>query len=111
MIFVLPLPPSTNHGYHTSKGRWYKDEKVITWENECLWILKKEKIRPIKGKVSVLIHYVFPDNRKRDIDGKIKFILDLLTKAGVYKDDNQVTKLIVSKQIETKVSKVQIIVT
>lgn len=101
MNFVLPLPPlGTNDGYHTNKGRWFKDPKVKRWEEECLWLLKG-KVKAVKRDgVGVNIGFYYPDKLRRDIDGRIKFVLDLFTKAGAYKDDSLVTDLIVAKRLD-----------
>lgn len=100
MIYTLPLPPSgTNNAYHTSNGKWYKDRDIVLWERECLYMLRK-KVDLLTGGITVNIGFYFPDNRRRDIDGKIKFVLDLCQKAGFYVDDSEVVNLIVSKRID-----------
>ncbi len=105
----LPLPPSTNHAYHTNKGKWYKDESVTIWEDGCIYKLKKAKWHFYNlPTICVHIAFYFGDNRRRDIDGKIKFVLDMLQKAGAYKDDNLVTDLIVSKRIDKKNPRLEI---
>lgn len=40
-----------------------------------------------------------PDKRKRDIDNGIKPTLDALQKAGVYDDDNQIARLLVTRMV------------
>ena len=101
----LPLPPSgVNNAYHTGKGgRWYKDKDVKDWEEECLWLLKpiKKWTKFNKGVVIVNIQFYFPNNRF-DIDSKIKFVLDMLQKAGAYQNDREVTQLWVVKHIDKK---------
>lgn len=100
MFITLPIPPvSTNHGYHTSGGRWYKDKKLTDWEEECLWILKNHT-KFIKEEYSVVINFYFGNKRKNDIDGRIKPVLDLLQKAGFYPDDSLITELRVSKRYD-----------
>lgn len=46
--------------------------------------------------------------RKNDIDGRIKFCLDLLTKAGVYDDDSLVTDLVVQKRYDPENPRLEI---
>lgn len=48
---------------------------------------------PIAGRVSVVIDAYPPDRRARDIDNLLKSILDSLTHAGVWLDDEQVDDL------------------
>lgn len=100
MKITLPIPPmSTNHAYHTQQGRWYKDEKMIEWEKESLWKLKGNTFH-VTTWCAVSIQFSFGNKRKNDIDGRIKPILDLLEKAGVYKNDSMVTELHVYKDYD-----------
>lgn len=110
MIITLPIPPlSTNHGYHTSGGRWYKDKKLTGWEEECLWVLKKEQ-KKVQEQYSVGIWFYFGNKRRNDIDGRIKPVLDLLQKAGFYLDDSLVTSLVVKKSYDKENPRVELIV-
>ncbi len=101
--YTIPLPPSgTNNAYHTGRaGNWYKDDNVKAWEKLCLWKLKG-KVKKVKYThwLCVDICFVFGDRRRRDIDSKIKFCLDLFQKAGAYKDDSEITDLNVHKRID-----------
>ena len=93
-------PAGINHTYHTNQGKFYKDQRVKDWEEECLWILKKA-IKPLHiTKVS--IYFIFNNLRKNDIDGRIKSVLDLLQKAGFYNDDSLVDELRVYKRYDSK---------
>lgn len=97
---ILELPPTgTNHAYHTNNGRWYKDSKISVWEDAQLYKLKHTKPVQIRPEgLCVNIGFYDADKRRRDIDGRIKFVLDLLQKAGFYKDDSLITDLFVSKR-------------
>jgi Holliday junction resolvase RusA-like endonuclease len=108
----LPLPPlSTNHSYHTSNGRWYKDEQMTVWEDECLYKLKRVK-KPFSPQSSytVEIDFYFGNKRKNDIDGRIKGVLDMLGKAGFYPDDSLITRMIVSKQFDRENPRLEVLV-
>lgn len=108
MLITLPLPPvSTNHGYHTSGGRWYKDKRLADWEEECLWLLKKEE-KKIQERYSVGIWFYFGNKRKNDIDGRIKPVLDLLQKADFYPDDSLVVDLEVHKRYDKENPRIEI---
>jgi len=100
MKFTLPIPPlSTNHGYHTNQGRWYKDQKLVDWEAECLYLLKKYKSDIYDDEAFIVkITFFFGNKRRNDIDGRIKPVLDILTKAKIYKDDSFVNDLIIKKR-------------
>lgn len=110
---ILDLPPTgTNHAYHTNNGRWYKDDKISVWEKAQLYKLKGVRKPPqaFPDELTVSIGFFDKDKRRRDIDGRIKFVLDLLQKAGFYKDDCLITNLIVSKRYDRENSRLEICV-
>jgi crossover junction endodeoxyribonuclease RusA len=45
------------------------------------------------GKLKVTIEAFRPDNRRRDLDNLLKAVLDSLTHAGVWEDDNLIVDL------------------
>jgi len=107
-MYIIPLPPTgINHSYGTNKGHWYKVAKLHKWEATCLEILK-DHILPTEGLVGVSIAFFDGDKRKRDIDGRIKSILDLFTKAGLYQDDSLVVHLEVWKKYDKENPRVEI---
>ena len=59
-------------------------------------IVKRERIfkripsKPIECGCAVMVEYMPPDNRRRDIDNNCKSLLDAMTHSGVWKDDSQV---------------------
>lgn len=107
-MFNLPLPPTgVNHAYSTNKGRWFKVKKLHDWENKCLQYLY-DKITPTSGSVCLKIIFYDGDKRKRDIDGRIKSILDLFQKAGLYIDDSLVYHLEVFKNYDKENPRVEI---
>lgn len=109
-VFNLTMSPAgTNHSYHTSGGRWYKDGRVVAWEAENLLNLKKVKYRPAKTEdYCVNIGFYFDNKRKNDIDGRIKAVLDILGKAGFYADDSLIIDLIVSKRYDKEKPRIEV---
>jgi crossover junction endodeoxyribonuclease RusA len=51
------------------------------------------KTYELEGDLRVEIEVFPPDKRKRDIDNLLKSLLDSLTHAQVWKDDNQISDL------------------
>lgn len=101
---VLPWPPSVNHywqrsrngGMHISeRGRDFRDivERIV-----FAWCGQNQKVSlPLTGPVAVNIVCHPPDKRRRDIDNLLKSLLDSLQRAGLYRDDNQVSTLTISR--------------
>lgn len=102
------IPTGINHTYHTNHGKWYKDKKVKDWEEECLWILKKDRSKVIVDFFIVSMWFYFNNKRKNDIDGRIKACLDLLERAKFIENDSQVTDLIIRKRFDKENSRIEI---
>ena len=95
----LPFPPSVNGywraptkgrlaGRHliSAKGRQYREDTIKSishqWQGE-----------PLSGRLAVKLVLIPPDRRQRDIDNYSKGLLDAITHAGVWKDDEQIDQL------------------
>ena len=114
-MIILPLPPvGINHAYlprKTKKSGYYRKRELKDWEDECLWLLKKKKVKPVKiqesGNLCVNLCFYYENNRI-DIDSRIKFVLDVLERSGLYANDRQITDLIVAKRIVKEEPRVEI---
>ena len=96
---TLPWPPTVNtywrHRvigklatvYISPEGQAYR--KAV---NLCL-AEHGVKTYELEGDLRVEIEVFPPDKRKRDIDNLLKSLLDSLTHAKVWKDDNQISDL------------------
>lgn len=86
----LPYPPTVNtywrrHGhtiYVTKEGKAYREAVIAL----------VDKYR-LDGRLRVEIEATMPDKRRRDIDNLFKAVLDALTHAEVWGDDNQIDDL------------------
>jgi crossover junction endodeoxyribonuclease RusA len=76
------------HRYMTNAGKTYQQE---------VWAASFGKGR-VDGRVGVRISLYPPDHAKRDIDNFVKVLLDGLTKAGVWEDDEQIDLLTIARQ-------------
>src|ERR1700733_6976561 len=109
----LPWPPSINHYKEigrtitTKEGKTYQqryNSKNTTAFYYEVWVLVKQldaiklKDLPLLGIISLELDLYPPDRRKRDIDNGCKVLLDSLTKAGLIKDDSQISRLLIERK-------------
>jgi crossover junction endodeoxyribonuclease RusA len=66
---------------------------------------------PMEGRLSVHIELFVPDKRKRDIDNYAKALLDALTHAGVWRDDEQVDRLLITREKQHTLGRAYVTVT
>ena len=98
MKLYLPWPPSINHYYrrtektHLAISKRGKEYRLAT---KLAVALKHEP--PFEAAVTVTVHLVAPDYRKRDLDNVLKCLLDAISKADVIKDDSMIVELNVYK--------------
>lgn len=89
---TLPYPPSVNRYWRSVKGRVLISEAGRGY---------RESVRKVVGMpaskancpMAVTVEAWMPDRRRRDIDNLCKAILDSLTHADVWEDDNLVDDL------------------
>ena len=91
----LPWPPSVNHYWRSvpgkgvlisEEGRFYRAEVADQ-------VLIQRAGKRLAGRLRVNIQAYPPDRRRRDLDNMLKAILDSLTHAGVWLDDQQIDDL------------------
>lgn len=112
LILTLPYPPSVNHYkkvgglVRTKTGKIYQkrvNSKETIGYYYQVYMRVKAAIGLIDAKsfgratISVEVDVYPPDARKRDLDGILKVLLDSMQHAGVYDDDNQISRLTVQR--------------
>ena len=63
-------------------------KNYMQWHEEAWWQIKKRKIQPMEGRLSIEVKIWYKDNRRKDADNAYTSISDLLCDAGVIPDDN-----------------------
>ena len=97
-VTSLPYPPSVNHIWRRVGRRMYLTPEAHNYKANVREIVRaRGRPQPLRGSIAVTIRAYMPDKRKRDIDNLIKIILDSLTYAGIWGDDNQVDRIVVER--------------
>lgn len=119
MKLILPFPPSVNTYWRAPnkgalKGRHLISEAGRKFRSEaCAAILDQLRRlpKPSTELAAVEILLYPPDSRNREIDNYNKALLDSLTHAGVWEDDNQVKRMLVEWGPVVKGGRVEISIT
>jgi len=91
VTFSLPTPPSTNALFRNVQGRGRVKTKLYKDFLACgLSAICQQQVEPVKGRV-VMVMGIERENKRADIDNRIKALLDVIVKAGVLQDDRFVT--------------------
>lgn len=95
LIFTLDMPPSTNALWRNVDGRTIKSRAYRTWLDTAAYTVSVQRkgVR-VEGAFSVEIRIARPDRRKRDLDNRIKPLLDALVKGGAIVDDSLCQRLL-----------------
>ena len=99
VMLTLPFPPSTNtywrrsgnHIHISNKGRQYRHDVIAIIEHEQCGTFDDARVR-------VTMQLIPPTKRKYDVDNFSKALLDAITHAGVWNDDEQIDILSVYKR-------------
>lgn len=91
---ALNYPPATNNLYFNvpGKGRVISD-RYRQWLDESAWMLLAQKPGRVSGKFIAEITVNRPDNRRRDLDGVLKPLLDCCVKNRIVSDDSLAEKI------------------
>ena len=110
-MYQLPYPPSVNSYWRAVPGKGV----LISKEGRAYRAIVIKAIGSsgllLSGRLSVKIDAYMPDRRKRDIDNINKAVLDSLTHAGVWGDDEQIDDLQVIRRSVEKGGRVVVTVT
>ena len=106
------LPPSVNSMYRTSKGtRRYKKSEVAEWQDEIAGLIRQAWGRTdhYTGEVEVHVLFTVNNNRRWDVDNRLKALLDCLAHGGVIKDDTQISGILaLRRQGDTSSTKIEV---
>lgn len=94
MLF-LPFPPTVNSYYSAGHGKVRYVSKAGHLFREKVLIDINEQAAGIQldGRLNVEVILYPPDRRTRDLDNYMKALLDAITHAGFWVDDEQIDQL------------------
>jgi crossover junction endodeoxyribonuclease RusA len=74
----------------SAEGRKYRQAIADT-------VMEQRTGARLSGRLAVAVTVCPPDRRRRDLDNVSKCLLDALTKAGVWQDDEQIDLLVLKR--------------
>lgn len=97
--FEMPFPPSVNQWKSPFKGRMILTKRGREYRTAAIEAMHCHGLygESLSGRLSVRIKLYMPDRRVRDIDNYLKSLLDALTKAELWLDDEQIDRLTVER--------------
>lgn len=95
--FSLPLPPSINRTYKTTRtgGFYMANKSKLYKESTVPSELLALKIKPLEGPVEVWLTFFFP-TKAGDADGRTKILFDAMQRYA-YENDKQIARYHVEK--------------
>jgi Holliday junction resolvase RusA-like endonuclease len=79
------------------RARLIKSKKFRDWEKEAGDDIAGRRAEIEEGSLFVKIDIRWPDRRKRDLDGPVKPLLDLIVREGYIEDDSLIERLEVTR--------------
>ena len=96
ITLTLPWPPTVNTYYRNVNGQMKISEKGRAYRQTVAdQVLIQRGAKQLAGRLHVAIDAHVPDKRRRDLDNLLKSVLDSLTHAGCWLDDEQIDALMI----------------
>lgn len=89
---TLPYPPSTNHFYAVFRGRKITSAAGRKWIDAAVTSIREQAGGQFTGAVRVT-GTIYRPLKSGDLSNRIKPVEDVLQKAGLLKNDNQIDEL------------------
>ena len=96
-VLDLPYPPSVNHYWRRVGARTLISRGGRRYRKDVCATLAAIREGPMEGRLSVRVTVRPPDRRRRDLDNVGKALLDALERAGAYRDDAQIDRLVLER--------------
>ena len=96
---IYGVVPSKSNSYRINGRFIYKTKALKDYEASFIEQCKVYKDANIEGNLRIDIKVYYP-NRKSDLDGVTKAVLDLLQKVNAFDNDNKVAELFLKKGLD-----------
>ena len=111
MTLDLPFPPSVNHYWVRNRnGSVRISNEGQAFRLQVVAICRKQRVKPLAGRLAVVITLFPPDRRRRDLDNVLKAALDALQHGGCYADDSQIDHLAILRSHIERNGKMRVII-
>lgn len=96
---TLPWPPTVNSYYSKTKRGVFISKQGRTFRDACNEALNEQMCLGLKLDIRLSVQVILypPDRRCRDLDNYMKALLDALTQANVWVDDEQIDELAIMR--------------
>ena len=103
MEITLPYPPSVNRYWRAiGRGRVIISREGRDYRRKVGYVIidsrEGELPEPTTERLAVTIKAYMPDRRRRDLDNILKATLDALQNGGMFKDDEQIDDLRITRE-------------
>lgn len=103
---IRGVVPSKSNSYRIARNRLFKTKIMSAYEEAFKWQFPKQKeVIDTEHAVHLVVYY---DNKRSDLDGSFKAILDCLQKAAAIRNDNKTVVILAEKLIDKNDPRVEI---
>jgi hypothetical protein len=99
MEIIYGTVPSKSNSYRIAGRFIYKTKVLKDYEASFIEQCKVYKDVNLEGNLKIILKVYYP-NRKSDLDGVTKAVLDLLQKVNAFENDNKVAELFLYKGLD-----------
>ena len=110
-ITILGSIPSKSNGYKVGKKNFYKDPKLVAYENSFAYqLLQYPKQKCIEKDFSIEVD-VYYESRRADLDNCFKILFDSLQKNGLIDNDRYCQRIVANRHIDKLNPRVEFLLT